>query len=212
LLGGDAAGGAASNLETPMDTTTVTVTVIVIAIVVVGLVIAAAAYMYRRSRELRERFGPEYERAVEERGGRMKAEAELRAREKRVEKFDTHPLEPQDRTAFIERWRGVQAQFVDDPGAAILAADRLLGEVMAKCGYPVTDFEQRAADLSVDHPEVVDNYRAAHAIAQKHERGETNTEDLRQAMIHCKALFEDLVGLPTGRDRPDVREERHARH
>jgi hypothetical protein len=208
LLDGDAAGGAASNLETPMDTTTV----IVIAIVVVGLVIAAAAYMQQRSRKLRERFGSEYDRTVEERGGRMKAEAELRAREKRVEKFETRPLEPQERDAFIDRWRGVQAQFVDDPGAAILAADRLLGEVMAKCGYPVTDFEQRAADLSVEHPEVVDNYRAAHAIAQKHERREANTEDLRQAMIHCKALFEDLVGLPSDRDRQTAtREDRHAR-
>lgn len=190
-----------------MDTTTV----IVIAIVVVGLAIAAAAYVQRRSRDLRARFGPEYERAVEERGGRMKAEAELRAREKRVETFDTRPLEPQDRAHFIERWRGVQAQFVDDPGAAITAADRLLGEVMAKRGYPVTDFEQRAADLSVDHPEVVENYRAAHAIAQQHERGEADTEDLRQAMIHCKALFEDLVGLPNGRDRQTAREDRHAR-
>jgi hypothetical protein len=106
----------------------------------------------------------------------------------------------------------VQAQFVDDPGAAILAADRLLGEVMAKCGYPMTDFEQRAADLSVEHPDVVENYRAAHALAQKHERGEADTEDLRQAMVHCKALFEDLVGLPNGRDRQTAtQEDRHAR-
>lgn len=192
-----------------MDTNTL----IVIAIVAVGLAIAGWAYMQWRSRNLRERFGPEYERTVEERGGRMKAEAELRAREKRVEKFDTRPLQPDERAAFIERWRGVQAQFVDDPGAAITAADRLLGEVMAKCGYPVTDFEQRAADLSVEHPEVVENYRAAHAIAVKHEQGKADTEDLRQAMIHCKALFGDLVGLPNGRDRqPEAREERDVRH
>jgi hypothetical protein len=190
-----------------MDTTTL----IVIAAIVIVL-IAAAIYMQRRSKGLRDRFGPEYRRTVEETGGRFKAEAELREREKRVEKLELRPLEPGDRNSFIDRWRTVQARFVDDPGAAIMAADQLLGEIMAKRGYPVADFDQRAADLSVDHPEVVDNYRAAHDIALRHERGEADTEDLRQAMIHCKALFEDLVGLPNGRDRqPESREEPHAR-
>ena len=191
-----------------MDTTTL----IVIAAVVVILAVAAVVYMQRRSQSLRARFGPEYHRAVEETGGRLKAEAELRQREKRVEKFDIRPLEPEDRKRYAERWRSVQAQFVDDPGAAIVAADRLLGEIMGKRGYPVADFEQRGADLSVDHPDVVENYRAAHEIALRHEQGKADTEELRQAMINCKALFEDLVGLPDGRDRqPEAREERHAR-
>ncbi|MDE2487250.1 MAG: hypothetical protein KGO51_07620 [Alphaproteobacteria bacterium] len=180
--------------------------------VIVLLAIAAVVYMQRRSRSLRERFGPEYGRAVEETGGRLKAEAELRQREKRIEKLDIRPLDPADRSRLIARWRDVQAQFVDDPGAAITAADRLLGEVMAKRGYPVVDFEQRAADLSVEHPEVVENYRAAHDIALRHERGQADTEDLRQAMIHCKTLFEDLVGLPDGRDRGEpLRAERRPR-
>lgn len=188
-------------------------TLIIIAAVVILAIAAVAYWQVRRSRDLRDRFGPEYERAVEERGGRMKAEAELRERQKRVEGFDIRPLAPEDRTQFIERWRRVQAQFVDDPGAAIASADQLLGEVMKARGYPVADFEQRAADLSVDHPEVVENYRAAHAIAMRHERGEADTENLRRAMIHCKALFEDLVGLPGAEARTEIRpEERHVRH
>jgi len=193
-----------------MDTTTL---IIIIAAVIVIVAIIAVAYVQRRSKNLRERFGPEYGRTVEESGGRLKAESELRQREKRVEALDIRPLEPDDRTRYIERWRGAQAQFVDDPGAAIAAADKLLGEVMVARGYPMSDFEQRAADLSVDHPEVVEHYRAAHGIAQRHERSQAGTEDLRQAMVHCKALFEDLVGLPGGRDsQTPAPEDRHVRH
>ena len=191
-----------------MDTTAI----IIVAAIIVIAAIAVGVYMRRRTSTLQTRFGPEYDRAVQETGGRMKAEAELSQRAKRVDSFDIRPLEANDRMEYIERWRTIQAQFVDDPKAAVTAADRLLGEVMGKRGYPVADFDQRAADLSVDHPEVVEHYRAAHAIALKLDRGDAGTEDLRQAMIHCRALFEDLVGLPEGRDRQPREEERHVRH
>jgi hypothetical protein len=181
--------------------------------VIVVLVVAAAIYWrYDRSKRFRDKYGAEYSRAVEETGGRRKAEAELQAREKRVQTFDIRRLSSVDRARFIESWRHVQAEFVDDPKAAIADADRLLGEVMSARGYPVVDFDQRAADLSVDYPEVVENYRTAHAIALAHQRGRAGTEDLRQAMIHYRALFEDLVGeSPRGgrpadyEERPDVR-------
>jgi len=192
-----------------MDTTAIIVVAAVVLIVAIGV----AVFMQRRTKTLQSRFGSEYDRTVDETGGRMKAERELSQRAKRVESFDIRPLDHNDRMAYIERWRSIQAQFVDDPGAAVAGADRLLGEVMRKRGYPVADFEQRAADLSVDHADVVDNYRAAHEIAMRHDRGDAGTEDLRQAMIHCRALFEDLVGLPDGRDRQTQREEeRHVRH
>jgi len=168
---------------------------IVVAIVVAILVIAGIVWSRRRrSEHLRDRFGPEYDRAVEAKGGRSKAEAELAEREKRVEKLDIRPLEPAERRDFIQRWTEVQARFVDDPPRAVAFADALLGEVMKARGYPVSDFEQRAGDISVDHPKIVEHYRTAHDIAVRHERGQASTEDLRQAMIHYRALFDDLVG------------------
>src|SRR5205823_2940201 len=124
---------------------------------------------------------------------RRRAEAELQERAARVDHLDIHPLSPADRTRFADAWRSVQAQFVDDPARAIADADRLVIEVMRVRGYPVTAFEQRAADVSVDHPEVVANYRAAYAIARRSQEGDATTEDLRQAMVHYRALFEDLL-------------------
>jgi hypothetical protein len=168
---------------------------IIVAVVVVA-VIAIAAYAWskrRQSEHLRERFGPEYDHTVEEEGDRAKAEAELAKREKRVEKLDIRPLEPSARMGFIERWKEVQARFVDDPPRAVAFADALLAEVMSARGYPVDDFEQRAGDVSVDHPRVVEHYRAGHDIAMRHARGDASTEDLRRAMIHYRALFDDLV-------------------
>jgi hypothetical protein len=163
---------------------------------------------------MRGKYGVEYERAVEDTGGsRAKAEAELHAREKRVKNMDIRPLSGEDRAAYFGAWRRVQAEIVDDPKIAISDADRLLGDIMQARGYPVTDFEQRAADLSVDHPEVVENYRTAHAIALAHQRGEAGTEDLRQAMIHYRELFEDLVGEPPRQgDSASSQEQPHARH
>jgi hypothetical protein len=169
------------------------VPILVIALVVV---IGVAVWLYTRKRktdELRGSFGPEYERAVQETGDRGTAEAELEGRQERVEQLKIRTLEPREREQFAESWRSAQAQFVDDPKGAIKEADRLVAEVMQVRGYPVGEFEQRAADVSVEHPAVVEHYRAAHAIAQKNEQGGAATEDLRQAMVHYRALFEDLL-------------------
>ncbi len=167
---------------------------IVAAIVIAALIVAGVLLMQRRrSEHLQSQFGPEYERAVEETGSRRKAEAELADREKRVEKLDIRPLDPATRRGFMERWAEVQARFVEDPPRAVMFADALLAEVMTARGYPVKDFDQRAADISVGHPEVVEHYRSAHEIAVRHSREEASTEDLRQAMIHYRALFEELV-------------------
>jgi hypothetical protein len=174
-----------------MDTSTAVILAIAV-ILIVGIV-AWIMMQRRRTEELRKRFGPEYDRVMSERGDARQAESELAARQKRVEGFDIHPLAPGERERFIEAWRSTQARFVDAPAAAIKEADRLVTEVMRARGYPVGDFEQRAADVSVDHPTVVENYRAARAIALANERGEAGTEELRQAMVHYRALFEDLL-------------------
>lgn len=168
---------------------------LLIALVVVA-VLAVAAWLFfrrRKSEHLRSQFGPEYEREIEEKGSHRKAEAELAAREKRVKKLEIRPLEPAARDGFKSRWTEVQARFVDDPPGAVSEADDLLAGVLRSRGYPVSDFEQRAGDISVDHPEVVKHYRAGHDIAVRHERGEANTEELRQAMIHYRELFDELV-------------------
>ena len=172
-------------------------TAIVLGVIVLAVLIAAIFFMRtRRSKDLRSKFGPEYERAVEETGAKRKAEVELAEREKRVKEFDIHPLPQQEIDGFVRSWRGVQARFVDDPKTSIARADDLIGELMAARGYPVSDFEQRAADLSVDHGPLVHNYRIAHEVAVRHGRGEATTEDLRQAMIHYRELFEDLIDEP----------------
>lgn len=170
-----------------------TILLIVIAVLVVAAIAAVLYTRSQRSRHLRSKFGPEYDRAVEESGGRGKAESTLHKLEKRVQKFDIRPLSTTERDRFVVTWRDIQATFVDNPDAAIGRADQLLGEVMQARGYPVGDFEQRAADLSVDHPAVVDNYRTAHEIASRHGRGDATTEDLRQAMVHFRTLFDDLT-------------------
>jgi len=165
---------------------------VLIAIVLIGA-IAWIMLSRRRSQKLRERFGPEYERTIRNEGNIRKAEATLEARAKRVAKLHIRPLNLTDAQRFDGAWRGVQARFVDDPRGAVTEADRLVGEVMAARGYPVGDFEQRVADVSVDHPDVVMNYRAAREIAQQHAAGKATTEDLRQAMVHYRALFRDLL-------------------
>jgi len=172
-----------------MDTSTIILVLVVIALI--GGV--AWMMMQRRSQELRTRFGPEYDRVISERGDARQAESELAARQKRVDRFDIHPLDQAERARFIDAWRTTQSHFVDAPPEAIKDADRLVSEVMRARGYPVGDFEQRAADISVDHPVVVENYRAARAIALANERGQAGTEDLRQAIVHYRALFEDLL-------------------
>ena len=176
--------------------------ILVVAIVAI-VVIVAAVMMQRRKAALRQRFGPEYERAVKERGSERAAQAVLAEREHRVSKFNIRDLEETERARYAERWRTVQSRFVDDPRGAVIDADDSVAALMGARGYPMSDFEQRAADLSVDHPRVVDNYRKAHAIALRHREGRASTEDLRQAMIHYRSLFEDLLN---GHRPGDVRE------
>jgi hypothetical protein len=172
-----------------MDTTMMLV--IVIALVAVGV----AIWLLQRQRSVRlhERFGPEYERTRAEVGDVRRTEAVLAAREKRVEKLHIRALSPEEAARFGEVWRHIQTLFVDDPKGAIREADQLVNEVMTARGYPMADFDQRAADVSVDHPVVVEHYRAARAIALRNDEGGANTEDLRQAVIHYRALFEDLL-------------------
>lgn len=171
----------------------------VLALVVVVLaVIAAAAIAFvtsrkRRSMKLRERFGPEYDRVLRQEGDARKAEGVLEFREKRREKFKIRPLSAADKSSFVLRWNEVQARFVDDPRGAVTVADALVTEVMQARRYPIGEFEQRAADISVDHPIVVENYRAGHDIAVRHSAGQASTEDLRQAMVHYRVLFQELL-------------------
>jgi hypothetical protein len=184
-----------------MSITTLSITelAVIIALAVI-VVVGIAAWLFvrkRRTERLRTQFGgTEYDRAVEEGGSRRHAEAGLNERTERVESLNIRPLAPGDRARFVESWRRIQARFVDGPGGAVTEADQLLGDVMSRRGYPVSDFDQRAADISVDHPLVLENYRTAHEIAVRQTQGKANTEDLRQAMIHYRTLFEELVGEP----------------
>jgi len=176
-----------------------TTEMVLIAAFVVVLAVGITAFFLQRKRRterLRTQFGgAEYARAVEK-DGRRSAEAGLEGRAQRVEGFHVRPLSEGDRARFVESWRGVQARFVDGPAGAVTQADQLLGDVMATRGYPVSDFEQRAADISVDHPLVLDNYRKAHEIALRQLRGQANTEELRQAMVYYRTLFEELISEP----------------
>jgi hypothetical protein len=177
-----------------------TVQIAIIIAVAVIVVACIAIWLFtgkRRTERLRTQFGgAEYTRAVKEGGSRRKAEAVLDKRADRVQSFHIQPLVQGDRARFVESWRRVQARFVDGPGGAVTEADQLLRDVMSTRGYPVSDFEQRAADISVDHPLVLENYRAAHQIALRQTQGQASTEDLRQAMIHYRTLFDELVGEP----------------
>jgi len=174
--------------------------VVIVLVVAVLAVIVVAAWLYlqtRRSDGLRKSFGPEYDRAQEEHPDQRSAERALEKRKERVEQLRIRALSPDERDRFAERWRSAQAQFVDDPAGATRAADELVGEVMQARGYPVGDFEQRAAHVSVDHPRVVEHFRAAHAIARRNDRrndpGDADSEDLRQAFVDYRALFDDLL-------------------
>ncbi len=173
-----------------------TAIIIVIVVVVLLVVVAAAAVAARkrRSKKLQEGFGPEYDRALEQHGSRKEAEGHLKERQSRRKEMDIRPLEPASRERYSQEWRKVQARFVDAPEDATRDADRLVGEVMRERGYPVDDFDQRSEDLSVDHPGVVENYRAAHGISQRNDRGEATTEELRQATVHYRSLFDELLG------------------
>jgi hypothetical protein len=170
-----------------------TIVIIVIAIIVVVAAIAGIAYTTRR-RRLQQRFGPEYDRMVEQTGSRSKAEAELASRQRRVAGLDIRPLDPAAQARYAQDWAAVQERFVDTPQDAVMAAQRLVMTVMKDRGYPTEGGEQVLADLSVDHANVLDHYRAAYDISQRAADNAASTEDLRQAMIHYRALFEDLLG------------------
>jgi len=184
------------------------VNLIVLAAVVIP-VVAGGAWLYVRKRRtttagLQHKFGSEYQRAVKEHGSDRKAEAKLADREKRVEKLNLRDLNPMEHERFSKHWESVQSRFVDSPKGAVTEGDDLISSVMKTRGYPVSDFDQRAADISVDHPRVVENYRSAHEIALRVGKDQATTEDLRTAMIHYRSLFEELVQVPTTVERKEV--------
>jgi hypothetical protein len=179
---------------------------IVVAAVVV-VVVAGSRSNRKRTEGLKERFGPEYERTVAESGDQISAEKELAAREQKRDELNIVPLSPQSLGNYAHAWRSVQTAFVDDPKNAVGEADRLVTRVMSERGYPVDDFDRRAADVSVDHPTVVENYRAAHGIYLSQEAGSVDTEAQRQAFVHYRALFDKL--LETHEDT-DKSQEAHA--
>jgi hypothetical protein len=174
--------------------------------VVVVLVIVVAVVLYMRRRRnttagLKNRFGPEYDRAVKQNGSERKAEAKLADRETRVDMLKIRDLDPTERERYLAQWQAVQSRFVDYPKGAVTEADELVSSLMQTRGYPVADFDQRAADISVDHPRVVENYRSAHDIALRLGKGEASTEELRTAMIHYRSLFDELVQVQTTADK-----------
>ena len=175
-----------------MNTNTL-IAVVAVAVILIA-VVAWLAYASNRSRRLRQRFGPEYDAVLKRHGSKAKAEAELKQREKRVERFQIVPLAPAEVTRFSQAWTRLQGSFVDDPKGVLIEADRLVRDLLAKRGYPVADFELRAADISVDHPVVANNYRAAQRIVSLDQHGEASTEDLRKAVVHFRALFDELLG------------------
>jgi hypothetical protein len=191
-----------------MDTRTLTF--VLIAVVIVIAVAALLIMRKRRSDQLKQRFGPEYDRAVLQHGDARHAEAALADRAKRVEKFSIRPLPPGDRERYAEEWANVQKRFVDDPAVAVTQADKLVTKVMTARGYPMSDFEQRTADISVNYPGVVQNYRSARTIVVRHNQGQSTTEDLRQAMVHFRSLFDELLESTPKTEKIGVSHERIA--
>jgi hypothetical protein len=195
-----------------MDTWVWIVIGVIAAIVVLGVVFSALRT--RRSRSLQDQFGPEYDRTVDKAGGRREAERELAERQKRHDELELRPLSEDIRERYLQQWRVTQGRFVDDPTGAVSEADDLVQRVMRDRGYPVDDFEQRAADISVEHPELVEKYRTANGIARASERGEASTEDLRHSVRHYRALFVELLEADDGDEDASTRdregEEVHA--
>ena len=182
---------------------------LIVLIAAVIVIVALLVWLYVRKRRrntagLRQKFGPEYDRAVVAHGSERKAESKLEDREKRVEKLKIRDLDPTEHERYSKQWESVQSRFVDSPKGAVAEADDLVSSVMKTRGYPVSDFDQRAADISVDHPRVVENYRSAHQIALRLGKDQATTEDLRTAMIHYRSLFEELVQVPTTVERKAV--------
>jgi len=172
-----------------------TATLIVLILAIAAIVLAAIViYQREKTRKLKVKFGPEYDRLVQQEGSARRGEAILESRQKRVEKFNIRPLTREDSDRFAAEWRTAQERFVDDPRRAVADADRLINEALRLRGYPVGDFDQQAADLSVEHARVVEDYRSAHKVAMEDERGQATTEDMRLAMQHYRNLFEHVLG------------------
>jgi hypothetical protein len=167
--------------------------VIAVAAALVLLLVLWSATRRRRTTQLRGRFGPEYDRTIEAADGRRHAERELREREEHRSRLDIRPLKPEARDRYRDEWKTIQSRFVDDPNTAVGQADLLVQDVMRERGYPTDDFEQRVGDISVDHPHVAEHYREAHKVAVARERGQANTEDLRQSLVHYRSLFDELL-------------------
>lgn len=178
-----------------------------VVVVLLAVFLGLGAVKNRRTRKLREQFGPEYDRTVEQAGEQRTAEKELAARQRTHDKLDIVELAPEAREQYSTVWRSVQAAFVDSPASAVRDADRLVTEVMRDRGYPVDDFDRRAADISVDHPEVVENYRCAHQIYERQGDGDVATDDQRQAFVHYRALFERLLGSDADGSEAEPRED-----
>jgi FtsZ-interacting cell division protein ZipA len=179
-----------------MDTWVWIVIAVVVAIVVLAIV--WSAMRSKRTRALQDTFGNEYDRTVDQSGGRRAAERELLERQKQHDELDIRPLSPESRDRYVQRWQSTQARFVDDPRGAVAEADRLVQDVMQERGYPTKDFERRVADISVDHPNLVEKYRNADGIARRSERGEASTEDMRHSVRHYRALFAELLETDDG--------------
>jgi hypothetical protein len=175
-----------------LEMSTTTIVILAVSVIVIAA-IAWLTWRKQRTKHLRQKFGPEYAHAVRQYGTEEKAENALSARAHRMEKFHARALTHEEHDRFLERWTSVQANFVDDPPGSIQQADSLVNELMGARGYPVGDFDKRAEDISVEHPQVVQNYRAAHAIAERQAQGQAATEDLRQGLVHFRALFDELL-------------------
>lgn len=173
--------------------TTFTIIAVVLVLVIIGAILGPIFTRRQHSKRLQDQFGSEYDRTVQTLGGEKKANTELEERKKHIESLDIHSLSGGERQRYLADWVEVQSKFVDEPGLAIVEADHLIMEVMQLSGYPISDFEQRAADISVTHPALVSNYRAARVIALKNEQHQADTEELRQAMIFYRSLFEELL-------------------
>ncbi len=175
-----------------MNSALLVLIVVIVALVLIALLIYSTARRHR-SDALRQHYGPEYDHALQNSNGKTEAESKLLARSKRRQELDIRPLDPAARKRYNSAWTAAKADFVDDPDRAIAKADELVKEVMSERGYPIDGFEQQAADVSVGHPDVVSQYRSAHAIAVARGNGEASTEESRQAMIHYRAMFEELI-------------------
>lgn len=172
-----------------------TALILIVVVVVAAIVVLWFGYASRKRAQLRARFGPEYDRTLKDVGDARKADALLDARAKRVSRYTIRPLSREEHERFLTAWERLQARFVDDPAGAVAEADVLVADLMDTRGYPMSDFDHRVEDVSVDHPEVVQHYREAHAIAVNHARGGTSTEELRKAIVHYRAIFDDLLDV-----------------